>query len=190
MIADLLGHKDYIRVLQALRSGGRLRFGRLETLLGLNPVQVDRALKFLREGAYINAQARPSERRKGQFEYSLARRGEAFLEAFQAFAGELYQKRGELGPSAVAEFRALYQPEAPGAPRPGAVIDRVIKIRPLEENEPAAAENYRAACLRLSPKERIARMRAHSRRMILLNPANPRSPHIDRSAIRIIHDAF
>ena len=190
MLSGLIGHKDYIRVLQALRGRGELRFGQLETTLALNPVQIDRALKFLRHGRLINTHTLPSEKRKRQLEYRLAPRGAAFLEAFDAFAGELYRRRGELGLSEVAEFRTLYQPAETRRPAPAAKIDRVIKIRPLPEGGSGLARNYLGASLKLSPQERIARMRAHSRRMILLNPANPRSPHIDRRVIRIIHDAF
>jgi hypothetical protein len=41
----------------------------------------------------------------------------------------------------------------------------------------------------LPPKERINRMRELSRRLILLNPKNPRSPHI-APCVRIEHAAF
>lgn len=187
MISDLIAHKDYIRVLQALRSRGSLRFGQIEIFLGLNPVQVDRALKFLRKGSLINAHVLPSEKRKRQLEYVLARRGAAFLEAFQSFTGDLYSRGGDIGLSEVADFRALYLPDEPRLSKPDGKIDRVIKIGPVPKNETEASRNYRAACLKLTPKERIARMRSHSRRMILLNPHNPRSPHIDRGVIKITH---
>ena len=187
MISDLIAHKDYIRVLQALRSRGSLRFGQIEILLDLNPVQVDRALKFLRKGSLINAHVLPSEKRKCQLEYGLARRGAAFLEAFQSFAGDLSRRGGELGVSEVADFRALYLPDETRLSKPAVKIDRVIKIGPVPQSETEASQNYRAACLKLTPKERIARMRSHSRRIILLNPHNPRSPHIDRGVIKIIH---
>ena len=187
MLSGLIGHKDYIRVLQALRDKGELRFGQLETILALNPVQIDRALKFLRQGRLINTHTLPSEKKKRQLEYRLAPRGAAFLEAFDAFAGELYDRRGELGLSEVAEFRTLYQPAETRRPDPAVRIDRVIKIRPLPESGSSLGRNYRSACLALSPNERVARMRSHSRRIILLNPANPRSPHIDRRIIRISH---
>ena len=187
MLSGLIGHKDYIRVLQALRGRGELRFGQLETILALNPVQIDRALKFLRRESLIKGQALPSRKRKQQLEYRLAPRGASFLEAFDSFAGELYRRRGELGLSEVAEFRALYQPVETRRPAPAVKIDRVIKIRPLPERGSGLGLNYSAACLKLPPNERVARMRAHSRRMILLNPANPRSPHIDRRIVKISH---
>jgi len=189
MILNLIGHKDYIRILQALHSRGNLRFGQIETFLNLNPVQVDRALKFLRDGSLINTQILQNKIGKGQLEYGLARRGEAFLEAFESFTGDIYRRRGDLGLSEVAEFRALYLPEETRNQKPAAKIARLIKIGPIPESEAEVEQNYRAACLKLSAKERIARMRQHSRRMILLNPKNPRSPHIDRGSIRIIHDA-
>lgn len=190
MLSGLIGHKDYVRVLQTLRSRGELRFGQIETILALNPVQIDRALKFLRRESLVKAQALPSRKRKQQLEYRLAPRGAAFLEAFDSFADGLYRRRGELGLSEVAEFRALYQPTETRRPDPAAKIERVIEIRPLPESGSGLDRNYRSACLALSPDERVARMRSHSRRIILLNPANPRSPHIDRRIVRISHDAF
>lgn len=190
MISELMGHKDYIRVLQVLRGGGNLRFGRIEKLLKLNPVQVDRALKFLRKESLVSGRVVPQEKGRSQVEYGLAPRGEAFLDAFDAFSGDIYRRRGQLGASEVAEFRALYQPAGHRSPAPAGKIARVLKISPLPQSETAAARDYRAACLKLSPRERIERMRRHSRQMILLNPGNPRSPHIARGVIRIIHDAF
>lgn len=190
MISDLIGHKDYIRVLQVLHSRGSLRFGQIENLLNLNPVQVDRALKFLRKESLISNNILQTEKGRGQIEYCLARRGTAFLEVFASFSVDIYRRRGELGLSEVAEFRALYLPDETRNPAPAGKIARVLKIGPLPESETEASRKYRAACLKLSPRERIERLRQHSRRMILLNPHNPRSPHIDRGAIRIIHDAF
>jgi hypothetical protein len=190
MISELIGHKDYIRILQVLRYRGSLRFGQIETLLDLNPVQVDRALKFLCEGSLIHTHSLPAGKGKG-LQYELARRGTAFLEAFESFTGDIYSRGGELGLSEVADFRALYLPDKSRLAEPAVKIDHVIKIGPVPESETETEtmRNYRAACLKLSPKERIARMRSHSRRMILLNPANPRSPHIIRGVIRITHDA-
>jgi hypothetical protein len=189
MISDLIKHRNYIRVLQVLRGRGNLRFGQIQDLLALNPVQVDRALKFLRKESLIKEHALPARKGRGQSEYGLTPRAGAFLEAFDSFAGDIYLRRGQLGVSEVADFRALYLP-APSAPAPAGKIARVLKIGPLPESETAAARNYRAACLKLSPAERVERMRRHSRRMILLNPANPRSPHIARGVIRISHDAI
>ena len=72
-----------------------------------------------------------------------------------------------------------------------AKIERVVRIRSLDDvDEAAELESYREGCLALSPEERIARMRELSRRLILLNPHNPRSPHIERGIVRITHDAF
>lgn len=68
-------------------------------------------------------------------------------------------------------------------------IARVFKIAPLERDENEAAAEYRAGCLALSPDERIEEMRRLSRRIIALNPKNPRSARIERNALRISHDA-
>ena len=191
MIVELMGHEDYLRVLLALRKQGGLRFGQIEKLLDLNPARVDRALKFLCKGFWVNTHTLPDVKGRGQLEYRLGKRGEAFLQAFAAFSAGIHQRRAELGPDEVAEFQNLYRQDEPAAERSNAgKIARIIKIGPLHQNEKETAANYLAGCIRLSPQERIAEMRMHSRRMILLNPNNPRSPHIDRRSIRITHDAF
>ncbi|MBI4350536.1 MAG: hypothetical protein HY550_03765 [Elusimicrobia bacterium] len=191
MIAELMGHKDYLRVLLAIRKAGGLRFGQIEKLLGLNPAQVDRALKFLRKGSWIKARSLPAERGRGQLEYSLGKRGVAFLDAFSAFTADIYRRKNELGPAAAAELQSLYLPDARAEVKAAAGrILRSIKIGPLRQGEKETLADYRRGCLRLSPEERISEMRALSRRVILLNPKNPRSPHIERGRIRIIHDAF
>ncbi len=72
-----------------------------------------------------------------------------------------------------------------------AKIERVVRIRSLDAiDEAAELAAYRKGCLALLPEERIATMRALSRRIILLNPDNPRSPHIEKGIFRIIHDPF
>ncbi len=69
-------------------------------------------------------------------------------------------------------------------------IARVVKIVPLDRDESEVRAQYRAGCLALSPDERIDEMRRLSRRIISLNPQNPRSPHIERNILRIAHDAI
>jgi DNA-binding HxlR family transcriptional regulator len=191
MISELMGHKDYLRILLTLRKKGGLRFGQIESSLELNPAQVDRALKFLRKGSWINTHALPAEKGRGQTEYSLGKRGASFLEAFSAFTADIYRRKSELGPAGVAEFQDLYrQGEQTGGESDVGRIARVIKIGPLHHGEKETMADYRRGCLKLSPKERISEMRALSRRVILLNPKNPRSPHIERGEIRISHGAF
>lgn len=69
-------------------------------------------------------------------------------------------------------------------------IDRVITIRSLDRDEAAAAADYRAGCLALSPAERVEAVRRLSRRIALLNPRNPRSRRIERGLVRIAHDGL
>jgi|SRR3989339_1946099 len=191
MIMELLGHEDYLRILLALHKKGGLRFGQIENLLDLNPARIDRALKFLFKGFWINTHTLQTEKGRKQTEYRLKRRGVAFLEAFTAFTKDIHQRKNELGPAEVAKFQGLYRSDGRTADKLNAgKIARVIKIGPIHNNEKETITNYRTGCLRLSPNKRISEMRAHSRRMILLNPNNPRSPHIARRSIRIIHDAI
>lgn len=68
-------------------------------------------------------------------------------------------------------------------------IARVVKITPLEGlDENKRSEDYRAGCLALTPEERVEEVRRLSRRVISLNPNNPRSSRIERT-VKIVHDA-
>jgi DNA-binding HxlR family transcriptional regulator len=106
MIMELLAHKDYLRILQAVRRRP-MRFGELQKELGLNPAQVDRALKFLRKGLWIVPCVAPSERGRMLVAYDLGRRGAAFLESFKAFSVGAIRRKAELGQSVVAELRSF-----------------------------------------------------------------------------------
>lgn len=181
MIPQLIADPHRLGVLQALRAGGALRFCRLQQELRLNPAQVDRALKALLKGGWISA-PRSGARRQ----YALSGRGAALLEAYRVFSEEIYRRREQLG-SAAAEFRPSYQ----GLPTPGpAGIERTVRIVPARSHGAGEEKDYLAACLRLSPEERVERMRLHSQRIKLLNPANPPLARGRRREVRIIHDAF
>lgn len=75
-----------------------MRFGALQKDLGLNPAQVDRAVKFLRKGLWIVPRVAPSERGRMLVEYELGRRGAAFLESFKAFSVGAIRRKAELRP--------------------------------------------------------------------------------------------
>lgn len=104
MIMELLAHKDYIRVLQAVRPKP-MRFGELQKSLALNPAQVDRAVKFLRKGLWIVPRVAPSEKGRLLVEYELGKRGMAFLETLKDFSASAVRRKSELGAEAVAELQ-------------------------------------------------------------------------------------
>ena len=108
MIMELLGHKDYIRVLAALENKP-LRFSALQSALKLNPTQLDRALKFLRKGHLIIAHVAPAESGRILVAYRLAKRGTAFLRSFSVFSKDAERRMASLGSSAVAELQNLYR---------------------------------------------------------------------------------
>ena len=190
MIIELLNHRDPLRILLTLYQRGGLRFGQIQTLLDLNPAQVDRALKFLSKRLWIKGHPLPGQARR-QTEYRIGKRGAALAEAFTVFAAGIREKEKEFDPAEIAEFRRFYQPTlSAGKKVYTGRSGLVAAIRSFPPNETEEAAEYRAGCLMLSPKERINRMRALSRRLILLNPDNPRSPHIDFRHIRITHDAI
>lgn len=106
MIMELLGHKDYLRILMALEKKA-LRFTEIQKTLGLNPTQVDRALTFLRKGLWIIPKTLPTERGPIRVEYSLGKRGAAFLASWQSFQTQAERHEAELGKSEVAELLSL-----------------------------------------------------------------------------------
>ena len=107
MVMELLGHKDYIRVLLAVRKEGSLRFRQIEKSLVLNPAQVDRALKFLTKGLWIVQRTVPTEGSHIPVEYRLGKRGASFLELFDGFRAGAKRKSAELGASEVKELQSL-----------------------------------------------------------------------------------
>lgn len=108
MIMELLGHKDYVRILLAVQKKP-LRFGEMQRNLRLNPAQVDRALKYLRKGLWILARTVPTDGGRISVEYSLGKRGDAFLASFEAFSAEARRQKMPLGHSVVAELQSLHR---------------------------------------------------------------------------------
>jgi len=106
MILELLGHKDYIRVLAAVERKP-LRFTEIQKELDLNPTQVDRAVTFLRNGLFIIPKTVPADKGPVRVVYAAGKRGKAFLESFDAFQKKAEQHEAELGPSEVAELQTL-----------------------------------------------------------------------------------
>lgn len=109
MIMELLGNKDYLRVLAAIRAKGSLRFSQIEKLLNLNPARVDRALKFLRKGLCIvpHTIATPTRGERVLVEYRLGKRGAASLEVLDGLAMSVQKRSRALGRSEVEELQQL-----------------------------------------------------------------------------------
>ena len=152
MIIELLNHRDPLRILLTLYQRGGLRFGQIQTLLDLNPAQVDRALKFLSKRLWIKGHPLPGQARR-QTEYRVKKRGAALAEAFTVFAADIREKEKKFAPTEIAEFQRFYQPTLSAGRkvytgRAGLVA--AIKSFPNEAEE---AAEYRAGCLMLSPKD-------------------------------------
>lgn len=107
VLLELLGHKNYIRVLLALEKGP-LRFSELRKALKLNPVQIDRALRSLRKGRWVVPQAAAEDGGRMLVRYRLGKRGEVFIRSFKAFSYDLQRQDAALGASEVRELRSLY----------------------------------------------------------------------------------
>lgn len=69
----------------------------IQDALDLNPAQVDRSLKFLSEGFWVLPGTIPTEGKRIYVEYRLSKKGEALLEAWDAFARKMKQKKGLVG---------------------------------------------------------------------------------------------
>lgn len=108
MIMELLGHKDYVRILLAIQRKP-LRFSEIQKSLGLNPAQVDRGLKYLRKGLLILPRTVPNDGERIPVEYVLGKRGEAFLASFEAFSSHARRQKAALGSSVVAELLSLHR---------------------------------------------------------------------------------
>lgn len=106
MILDLLGHKDYLRILIALE-GAPQRFTEIQKSLDLNPAQVDRALAFLRKGLWVVPKTLPAESGPLRVEYRLGKRGAAFLASFERFRADIALQERQLGRAEVQELQSL-----------------------------------------------------------------------------------
>ena len=103
---ELLKHRDYLRILMALKRKP-LRFTDIQKTLELNPTQVDRALTFLRKGLWIIAKTLPMDKGPIRVEYRLGKRGAAFLESFESFRAQAGRREAALGKAEVAELQSL-----------------------------------------------------------------------------------
>ena len=103
---EILKHRDYLRILMALERKP-LRFTEIQKTLELNPTQVDRALAFLRKGLWIIPKTLPMEKGPIRVEYSLGKRGAAFLESFESFRTQAGRREAALGKAEVAELQSL-----------------------------------------------------------------------------------
>lgn len=103
---ELLRHTDYLRILMTLKRRP-LRFTSIQKAVGLNPAQVDRALTFLRKGLWIIPRTIPTDKESVRVEYSLGKRGEAFLDSFEAFRANARRHAVELGRSEIAELQSI-----------------------------------------------------------------------------------
>ena len=108
MILDILEHRDYIRVLLTLEKKPA-RFSWIQKTLNLNSAQVDRALRFLRKGLWIIPRTAPTERGRILVEYSLGKRGAAFLKSFKMFNNDARRRKVALGSAEIAELQSLYR---------------------------------------------------------------------------------
>jgi DNA-binding IclR family transcriptional regulator len=109
MITELLGHKDYLRILLLLRKHKGLRFSEIKKELGLNPNQVSRALEVLEEGLWVIPRAIP----KGDrilAQYELSKRAECFLnDVVDPMRDAVRKNVAAFGSSELREVQALYR---------------------------------------------------------------------------------
>ena len=104
---EILGHPDYLRVLNALRGTDGARFGQIQKTLDLNPTQVNRALKALTKGLWVIPRTVPTESGRVPVEYRLGKRGVVILELFDNLRAQAERRRAELGAAEVDELRRV-----------------------------------------------------------------------------------
>ncbi len=107
-LLSLLGKQHPLRILLLLRREGPKRFSEVEEATGLNPAQVDRSLKLLREGMWVVPETVAEEDGPVHIHYRVGQRGKALLQAVDAFRESLDQHRSAVGDEAVDEVEALY----------------------------------------------------------------------------------
>lgn len=109
MITDLIGHADYLQILLTLRRRKRLRFSQIQSQLKLNPAQVTRALKYLRNGLWIIPRTVPTKGDRIFVEYSLGKRGEVLLDKVIDSLRDAVKKNVDvLGASELRSVMSLY----------------------------------------------------------------------------------
>jgi len=110
MIANLMGHMDYLHILLTLRRCGPLRFSEIQNTLKLNPNQVDRALKVLRDDFWIIPRTIPTKSHRVFVEYELSHRGEVFLcKVVDPLRETVRKNAAVLGAHALREVQSLYR---------------------------------------------------------------------------------
>lgn len=107
-LLDLIGKEHPLRILLLLRSKGPKRFSEIEEATGLNPAQVDRSLKLLREGMWVIPETIPEDDGPVHVAYKIGNRGEALLKALDAFRNSLVHQRSAIGDETVNQLEALY----------------------------------------------------------------------------------
>ena len=110
MITELLGHKDYLRILLALRKHKGRRFSEIKKELKLNPNQVNRALEYLQEGLWVIARAVPTKGGRTLAQYELSKRAECFLNDIVDPLRDAVRKNVvALGSKELQEVQSLYR---------------------------------------------------------------------------------
>lgn len=107
-LLGLLGKQHAIRILLILRSHGPHRFSDLQKTTGLNPAQLDRALKLLRKDLWAIPETQPTPEGPVYVQYRISNRGQALLKALDGFRSSLNRQKSVIGKDLINEFEALY----------------------------------------------------------------------------------
>lgn len=107
-LLDLIGKQHPVRILLLLRRKGPKRFSEIEEATGLNPAQVDRSLKLLLKEMWVIPETSPENDGPIHVHYGIGNRGEALLNALDAFRNSLVHQRSAIGDETVNELEALY----------------------------------------------------------------------------------
>lgn len=98
----------HLRILLAARSAGPLRFTDVQERTTLKPAEVQRYLAELAEDGFLHARPYAKKGDKVLVEYGLSRKGEAHLDALDAYRGALEKHGAVVGKSSIQSLDAVY----------------------------------------------------------------------------------
>lgn len=105
---EILDEPHAARILLLLRAKGALRFTQIQETLGLNPNQVDRALKSLTRELHVVPETLPPGAGRILVAYFTTRKGEAVARLLDRIREEAHQNQRLLGAKLVREIDGLY----------------------------------------------------------------------------------
>lgn len=103
-----MGNPNHIRLLRLLRDEAPLRFNEVQDRLRIGPSEVTRALDLLKQDLWILPETIPTKGDRVFLEWRLSKRGQALVDAWEAFRQTVRRRQATLGEDVVRDFEAVY----------------------------------------------------------------------------------